>query len=222
MITVAYNLNPYKYSHVGDFHFLWECAKVILMAFWGKVGQPGSLCNLRNYVNRNLVDKTGKTFSVTDEFLLHAFKAHLMAAICEELSLASPDADIPHETSLQSLQEIANTIVEKRIMPSDTRHPLQAMHKTFLYSAFMYIDLRNAIRDSEGDHIIRQWKHWLILFLGTNRKNYATEALNLLCNISASFPRHIAYIVTHNRTVNTSGKPSQSTPLDQMLEHYNL
>ena len=54
---------------VGDFHFLWECARVLLLAFWGKVNEPGSFCNLRNRVNRNLVDKQGKTFSVTDEFI---------------------------------------------------------------------------------------------------------------------------------------------------------
>ena len=106
-------------------------------------------------------------------------------------------------------------------MPTDATNPTNSLHKTFLYCGFMYIDLRKAIRDNEGEDIIRHWQHWLILFLGTNRKNYATEALNLLCNLTATFPRHITYIVTHNHTVNT-GKPHHSKPLDQMLEHYNL
>ena len=51
-------------TYKGDFHFLWECARVILLAFWGKVTEPGSLCNLRNRINRNLVDKTGKTLAL--------------------------------------------------------------------------------------------------------------------------------------------------------------
>ena len=207
---------------IGDFHFLWECARVILLAFWGKVNDPGSLCNLRNCINRNLVDKQGKTFSVTDEFICHAFEAHLTAAICEELQLESPEDDIPHELSLNWLEALAKSIVEKQIMPSDTCDPTHALHKSFLYCAFMYVDLRRAIRNDEGEHIIRYWKHWLVLFLGTNRKNYSTEALTLLCNLASTFPRHIAYIVTHNRTVNTTGKSHNGKPLDQMLEHYNL
>ena len=40
-----------------------------------------------------------------------------------------------------------------------------------------------AIRYEEGAHIIRLWKHWAILFLGTNRKKYSAEAYNLLCNL---------------------------------------
>ena len=62
----------------------------------------------------------------------------------------------------------------------------------------------------------------MVLFVGMSCKNYATEALNLLCNLAATFPRHIAYIVTHNRTVNTQGKDGHGKPIDQMLEHYNL
>ena len=84
------------------------------------------------------------------------------------------------------------------------------------------MDLRKAIRHEEGTHIIRLWKHWAILFLGTNRKNYSAEAYNLLCNLQASYPKHIAYIVTHNRTVNVHGMPGRGKPIDQMLEHYNL
>ena len=34
-----------------------------------------------------------------------------------------------------------------------------------------------------------------------------TASVNLIANIKADFPKRIAYITTHNRTVNTSGKP---------------
>ena len=35
-------------------------------------------------------------------------------------------------------------------------------------------------------------------------------------------PRHIAYRVVHNHTVNTDGKPGHGKPVDQLVEHYNL
>ena len=157
------------------FHFLWECARVVLLAFWGKVTLPGSLSNLRAYVNRTQVDKSGKTFNVIDEFIQQAFTAHLMTAICDQLHLESPHDNIPHEESCEWLHSTVESVV-KRIMPFESSDPINALHRCFLYAVFLYVDLRNAVRDGEGKQIIRHWRHWLILFLGTNRTNYANEA----------------------------------------------
>ena len=107
-------------------------------------------------------------------------------------------------------------------MPAESTDPLYATHRSFLYTAFLYHDLRKAVRFEEGRHIIRQCKLWLPIFLGTKCQNYATEAVNLLANVQADFPRHIAYIVMNNRTVNTDGRPGYGKPIDQMVEHYNL
>lgn len=68
-----------------DFHFLWEHLKVIFMIFWEKPAQVGSLCNLREVIRQVQVDKAAKVFNVGDEFLMHAFKAHLMAGILRKL-----------------------------------------------------------------------------------------------------------------------------------------
>ena len=195
---------------------------MILLAFWGKVNEPGSLCNLRSRINRHLVDKLGKTFSITDEFICHAFEAHLLAAICEELNIESPDDDFSTEDGPEWLDTLAKSIVRQRMMPCETNDLMLAMHRCFLYCAFMYVDLRQAIRDEDGGQIVRYWKHWLVLFLGTNRKNYAKEALTFLTNLTSTFPAHIAYIAVNNRTVNTTGRPHHGKPIDQMLEHYNL
>ena len=86
----------------------------------------------------------------------------------------------------------------------------------FMRGCFLYVDLRDAIRYEDGDQVIRLWKHWLVYFLGNKRKNYATEAMNLLCNLKCDFPSHVAYIVTHNRAVNMSGKEGRAKPLDQL------
>ena len=88
--------------------------------------------------------------------------------------------------------------------------------------AFLYLDLRNAIRWENGPHIIRHWRIWIPHFIGTGCKNYAVEAVTLHANIEVNFPRHISYIARHNRTVNVSGKPGQGKPIDQLMEHYNL
>ena len=101
---------------------------MILQAFWGKPNQTGSLCNLRDYINRKLVDKKGKTFSIADEFILHTFKAHLLAAVYDEFGVSSAHDNIPHDTSLEWLETTARAICEKRLVPQSPK--MQYMHYT--------------------------------------------------------------------------------------------
>lgn len=194
--------------HTGDFHFLWECLHVIYTIFWGTPSQAGSLSNLREMVCRTQVEKSVKVFSVGDEFLLHAFQAHLSARICHLLGIKNTTDKIDHPRSLQWLKQKAEALVTDTLYPETSIDPVYGMHRAFLHTAFLYIDLRNAIRWEDGPHIIRHWKLWLPRFVGTGCNNYSTEAVNHLTNVIADFPRHIAYIAVHNRTVNMQVKES--------------
>ena len=204
----------------GDFHFLWECLKVIIDAFWGNTTTPGSICSSWEYIHRVQLDKQAKSFSGADEFILHAFKAHLLAHIMAHFGITATNTVIPHECSKQWLQQTAADLVQKTVVLSESTDKIFQFSRSFMHAAFLYYDLRQAIRFEEGEHIIRHWKLWLPYFLGTGRKNYSGEAANLICNLQADLPRHIAY--THNRTVNITGRLGCGKPLDQMVEHYNL
>ena len=108
-------------------------------------------------------------------------------------------------------------------MPKSSQDKLYACHRSFLHTAFLYIDLRNVIRFEDGPHIIRHWQQWLIYFLACDKNNnYASEAANLICKLKADLPKHLAYVAIHNRTVNTTGRLGQGKPIDQLNEHYNL
>ena len=162
-------------------------------------------------------------FNVGDEFLMHTFKAHLVASVSSLLNVKSVSEMIPHENSLQWLRSTAEKLAAQTLMPAASSDDhLFSMHRAFLHTAYLYVDLRDAIRYENGPHIVRQWKIWLPRFVGTGKKNYATEAVNLLANLLADFPKHIAYITKNNRTVNTHGKIGHGKPVDQMIEHYNL
>ena len=55
------------------------------MMYWGTPSQPGSLCNVREYISRKQVDKEARVFNAADEFLIHTFKSHLLASLlCSE------------------------------------------------------------------------------------------------------------------------------------------
>lgn len=193
-------MNVYSHVHVhaGDFHFLWECQRVLLEAFWGDVKIVGSLSNLRQYINRLSVDLKGKVFNTGDEFLVHCFHAHLTAAICQKFGIKSVDDEIPHNSTYEWLQHTAASIVSITFTPTQSCDTAYAFHRWLMRGCFLYVDLREAIRFEDGEQVIRLWKHWLVYFLGSKRKNYA---MNLLCNLKCDFPSHIAYIVTNNRAV---------------------
>ena len=206
----------------GDFHFLWECLRAIFCIFWGSPSQVGSLCNIREFINRKQVNKSVPVFSIGDEFAMHAFKAHLMADICKHLEIGSPQDNIDHQVTFEWLKKTSEAIVSETLFPKESDDPVYYFHKCFVHLAFLYSDLRRAIRWEDGTQVIRHWKFWIPHFLGVGMKNYAAEAANLIANIKADFPAHIAYIATHNRTVNMEGKEGKGKPTDQLIEHYNL
>jgi hypothetical protein len=143
----------------------------------------------------------------------------LSPSIATSFKLESIFDPIQHENSLDWLKSTAERLVEETIMPPDT---VNTMHRAFLHTAYLYMDLRNAIRFEDGPQVVRHYKLWLPRFIGTGRRNYAVECVNVICNLWADFPKHISYIATHNRTVNTTGKFGHGKPIDQMVEHYNL
>ena len=83
-------------TSTGDFHFLWECLRVVFMIFWGAPNQPGSLYNVREITRRTSVDKGVKNFNIGDEFLLHAFRAHLKAAVASSLTI-NTNGEVDHQ-----------------------------------------------------------------------------------------------------------------------------
>ena len=81
--------------------------------FWGVPSQDGSLSNLRSIIRRLNVDEKVKVFNVGDEFLMHAFQAHLTTAIMEQLKLDNRSAQYDHPCSLAWLRSEAEKLVKE-------------------------------------------------------------------------------------------------------------
>lgn len=138
----------------GDFHFLWECLRVIYTSYWGRASQPGSLCHLREVVRWVQVNKAVKVFSTGDEFLLHCFQSHLLASICKQLSINDPSDKIPHSMTSQWLEQTATANVQNTFR-AESKDSQYSFHRSFLRSAYHYINLCNEIKHKNGDDIIR-------------------------------------------------------------------
>ncbi|XP_062501053.1 uncharacterized protein LOC134178235 isoform X1 [Corticium candelabrum] len=215
----------------GDFHFTWECLTVCIQTLWGSAKAIGTLKHLQDIVHRTSVDKNVKKFRPADEFLTHAFEAHLIAAICKHFGIQKKSDPIPHPKNIEFdwLRKNAEEILSKTIAIKDVQYPdtddedeIYMYHRTLLRMGYLYTNLRQAIRYENGPEIIRMWRTFLLYFLGAGKSNYASEAANLLANLAADWPTRVAYIHTHHRTVNTAGKAGHGKPVDQLIEHYNL
>ena len=213
----------------GDFHFMWQCLRVLCQLYWGAENIPGSLAHLRATVGRKNMIKGAKSFKEADEFLHHALEAHLTEALCKHLNINSPtEAPAMHcETTTEWLDTTVTSFLQLVVsVPTDaqeeTADHLKNFHRSFIHDAILYADLRNAIQYEDGERIISHWRWWLLYFRATGSKNYAKEAANLLANLKADFSQWMAYIVTHNRCVNTTGTPSKAKAIDMALEHHNL
>ena len=228
-ITPSQRLTRAK-ENPGDFHFLWECLRVVFLLFWGSPTEIGSLANIRCLLNRKNVDKDAKKFQPSDEFLQNVLQSYLVASLTHFLEMESPDQVPPSagkKISLQWLQDKAHEFVVKVVaVPRDTSQPdadyVYNKHRNFLHAALLYCDLRTSIKCEDGPGIISHWRWWLIYFLASKRTNNSYEAANLLANLKANFSKRLAYIVTHNRTVNTSGCPGKAKPIDMAIEHHNV
>ena len=67
------------------------------------------------------VSKTAKVFNIADEFLVHVFKAHLIASICTELKLESKSSPIQHDVTLQWLEHTAESLLPNTLMPATSK-----------------------------------------------------------------------------------------------------
>ena len=68
-------------------------------------------------MHRVQVDKGGKVFNTCNEFVLHAFKGHLISAICTQLNIASKESPITHYPSREWLQQTAVAITREVLCP---------------------------------------------------------------------------------------------------------
>ena len=162
-LITTFNSVSYQYNCARrfPFHVGMQDHSVVLL---GNALTPCSLYHLCEIVRCHQVDQKGKVFSIADEFVHHCFRAHLLANVCQQFQISSPSVPIRHENTQECLQSTAELILQGSIMPVESTNPHYSMHRSFLYTALLYHDLREAVRYEEGSHVIRQWRMWLPIF----------------------------------------------------------
>ena len=85
----------------------------------------------------------------------------------------------------------------------------------------LYFEFRDAIKEGDGDRVMRIWKYLLLLFKASGRTNYSIEALTLLSQYYLVLPPRLAEQLKWSRFVNVHGLPGHNVSCDLHMEHLN-
>jgi len=206
----------------------------------------GTLCQLRNIINRsNVTGNVKKEMNATADFLKSILNAHVIAAALKFFGMEkTSDEPTEHmwdegvtetkEGKWAYLTEVVGEFTDQYIMPtlqfditSTANEKVKEEDAIFNYATALMSDclvveeLSDAIREGDGERVIRVWKFLLLYFRASHRTKYALEGLTLLAQVSALLPPRLAHQVKWNRFVNTRGKPGCNIPCDLEMEHQN-
>ena len=124
--------NVYVYYCNRNYHFLWECLKTVIETFWESVTTSGSIYNLRERVNRTQLDKNAKVFSVADEFVIHALKAHLLAAVYSMFGISGGHETVEHKLSAEWLQSAVSKAVDHTVILREKMDDVHSFSQAFI------------------------------------------------------------------------------------------
>ena len=90
----------------------------------------------------------------------------------------------------------------------------------FISLGLLWHGFHDAVREGDGDRIIRYWRFLLPVFKLSDHRNYALKAFKLLAQVILLPPRQVAEL-KWERTVNTVGRTGHNVPCDLHMEHLN-
>lgn len=202
----------------------------------------GTLFQLRNLINRRNVRKLPQNdLSACEDFFNAVTDAHILTAAMTFFNMSSLD-DRPSNThfpegfndltSLEkrkvlmlALKELTKKFVNVSLM--NKKDEEQQMDGVYEYASetlslgLLYAEFNDAIKEGDGERIIRCWRYFLLIFKSARRKNYAIEAFTLLAQERYLLSPRQALQLKWSRTINTHGFPGKNIPCDLHMEHLN-
>lgn len=90
--------------------------------------------------------------------------------------------------------------------------------KRLLSTGSFYLEFSDAIKEGDGERVLRCWKY---LLKSSGRKNYAVEVLNMLCQYHYMLTPRKAQELIWSRFISTHNAPGHNIPCDLHQEHLN-
>ena len=176
--------------------------------------------HLRNLINRSSIPSNPeKNMNAAEDFLLLLLHTHVVAA-ARVMQSINPTANVADLAKLI----IINYVRLPRSDDEDTEKCEDGVHLyaiELLSLGLLWHGFHDAIREGDGERILRYWKFMLVVFKSTNHRNYAKEAVNLLLQYHYTFSEREKAQLLWSRCVNTRGHPGANIPCDLFMEHLN-
>ena len=202
--------------------------------------ERGTLYQLRNALNRRNVSTACKSdFNAYDDFCQLVVSGHIISATMELLEMSSlndtPSSNIvPQGTWMMSdaerksiVMDIAHLIVDRFVDISVQGQQTTSCDSVHSYACevlnlgLLYLEFQDAIREGDGDRVLRVWKYLLLVFQASNRTNYSIEAFTLLTQYHLLMSPRLAEQLKWCRFINTHGIPGKNVCMDLHMEHLN-
>jgi L1 cell adhesion molecule like protein len=235
---------------VEDWHALQAYYQVIWQELYSpkSARDKCSLYQLRNLIDRRDVTSDPKgTLHACQSFLKVVIETEVLAALAGTLGLRSLGSDTDVQTLLgegslpmssagrvQAITSIAERVLscisyDHCVDPTSTveLQPFFPGNDAGNYSSKLLSmglfawNFEDAIREGDGDRIIRMWKFLLLFFKQTQKSKYSIEATRLLSDVHVNLSADKRYELRWNRTCSLNGGSGNNKPLDLALEHLN-
>ena len=125
------------------------------------------------------------------------------------------------------LDKVCTQILDQYIQFSYHKPPVTFQDQTFQYTleilsaGCFYMEYADAIKEADGERILRCWRYLLPIFQLSNRTNYSNEVLNMLLQYHVSLSERHAQQLIWSRCVNVHGIIGNNIPMDLHMEHLN-
>ena len=208
-------------------------------------GEHGTLYQLRNKLNRTNVVKDPKNdFNACDDFFDVVISGHIIAALLVTLKMKStsdpPSNDVFPDAQtfwMRSEEErrlfldkvckklfdtfVGFTFNEPAVSSIKDTDGVHSYSKQLLRLSCFYLEFADAIREGDGERVLRCWRYLLPICLGSGRTNYSCEVLNMLFQHSFALPPRLSAQLLWSRFINAHGEPGKNIPADLHMEHLN-
>ena len=182
--------------------------------------EKGTMYHLRNLIKRTSIPvDPEKNMNASEDFLLLLVHTHIVAAT-KVMQSINPTELV---TDLAKMI-IANYVRLPKIDDEDTG---KCDDGVYLYAiellslGLLWHGFHDAIREGDGERILRYWKFLLVVFKSTNHCNYAKEAVSLLFQYYYKFSEREKAQLLWSHCINTKGYPGSNIPCDLFMEHLN-
>ena len=165
-------------------------------------------------------------------FIQIVMKGHIIAATLKHFKMENCESDLPATLTceLQSSEgrsafhkHILNMLIGLINLPirpgKETGDHGSCADGVFAYASevltlsLLNAEFEDAIKEGDGERVVRCWRFFLLIFKSSTRTKYSLEAVKLLVNTHVLPPRLREQMIW-SRFVNTKGKAGGNKPCD--------